>query len=293
MISVIIPAHNEGGNLADTVSAALENAGCDAVEVVVVDDGSTDGSPGLVADRFPGSHQVRILREEGLGVARARNRGAQAASGEILVFMDGHCYTPPGWLSGLAVPLAEPQVGLVGPAFASLLQGNGPRGFGAVWADASLEIQWLPQLAGQPYWVPLLPGGCHAIRREVFDRLGGYDEGMTRWGAEDHELCMRAWLLGYQVVFQPAVTIYHLFRTHHPYAVETAKIVHNRLRLALLHFRRERVLKVMAHYQNWSSFPEAVMALLESDVMVRREQLWQQRVRDDDWYFAQFGDTLG
>lgn len=293
MISVIIPAHNEGANLADTVSAALENAGCDAVEVVVVDDGSTDGSPGDVAGRFAGCPQVRIVHEAGLGVARARNRGAQAAGGETLVFMDGHCYTPPGWLAGLVAPLAAPQVGLVGPAFASLLHGDGPRGFGAVWVDASLEIRWLPQLADQPYWVPLLPGGCHAIRREVFDQLGGYDEGMTRWGAEDHEICLRAWLLGRQVVMQPAVTIYHLFRTHHPYAVETAKIIHNRLRLALLHFRRERTLKVMSYYQTWAGFPEAVLALVDSDVLARRAALQPRRVRDDDWYFSRFGENFG
>jgi GT2 family glycosyltransferase len=192
----------------------------------------------------------------------------------------------------LVAPLSEPQVGLAGPAFASLLHGGGPRGFGAIWADASLEFRWLPQLAEQPYWVPLLPGCCHANRRAVFDQLGGYDERMTRWGAEDHELCMRAWLLGYQVVVQPAVTVYHLFRSHHPYQVETAKVVHNRLRLALLHFRRERVAKVMAHYQSWPGFPDAVLSLLDSNVMARREWLWSQHTRDDDWYFARFGETL-
>ena len=115
------------------------------------------------------------------------------------------------------------------------------------------------------------------MSRDSFERLDGYDGGMTRWGSEDHEFCLRAWLMGYQVVAQPAAVVYHLFRKRHPYAVETAKIVHNRLRLALLHFRPERVQKVMAHYQGWPCFPETIVTLLQSDVMARRERLWSQR----------------
>ena len=74
-ISVIIPAHNEGENLVDTVGCVLENSGCADLEVVVVDDGSTDGSADRVAQRFSRDEGVVILRDAGLGVAVARNRG--------------------------------------------------------------------------------------------------------------------------------------------------------------------------------------------------------------------------
>ena len=210
----------------------------------------------------------------------------------MLVFLDGHCYTPPGWLSALCAPLADPQVGIVGPAFADLLQVNGPCGYGAIWRDAGLEMQWLPQRNEQPYSVPLLPGGCHAIRRDFFEESGGYDEGMTRWGSEDHEFCLRAWLMGYQVVIQPAAVVHHLFRKRHPYAVETAKVIHNRLRLALLHFRRERIVHVMAYYQGWAGFAESVTALLESPVMAQRQAFQARRCRDDDWFFTRFGSPF-
>jgi glycosyltransferase involved in cell wall biosynthesis len=65
---------------------------------------------------------VTVVPQPILGVAGARNRGAQIVTGEALAFLDGHCYTPPAWLSALIAPLADPQVTIVRPAFASLLQ---------------------------------------------------------------------------------------------------------------------------------------------------------------------------
>ena len=291
-ISIVIPAHNEGENLVDTVRCVLENSDHPDLEVIVVDDGSTDGSGERVTSNFGSKSRVSVVPANGLGVAGARNLGAQAAAGQVLVFLDGHCYTPPGWMASLIAPLADPEAGIVGPCFASLVRDEGARGFGIRWKDASLEFEWLPQRGDAPYPVPLLPGGCQAVRRDVFERLGRYDGEMTRWGAEDQELSLRAWLMGYRVVVQPQATIYHLFRDRHPYQVQTAKIIYNRLRMALMHFQRDRVARVMEHYRNMSCFSECTIWLLESDVMDRREKLRAVRSRDDDWFFAQFGCTV-
>lgn len=288
-VSVVIPSFNEGQYLVDTVHCILENTQYPDFEVVVVDDASTDRSGGRVARRFGKSGRVSVVRTTGLGVAGARNFGAESASGDVLIFLDAHSYTPSGWMTGLLEPLEDIEVGMVGPAFASLKHSEEIEGLGIIWQDATLEIGWLPRDSDSPFEVPLLGGGCQVIRTEMFERLGGYDRGMTRWGSEDQELCLRVWLMGYSAVVQPRVTVHHLFRDSHPYQVEPAKVVYNRLRMALLHFSMERVARVIDALSGMSGFSEAITMLLESDTLAQRKKFEQLRQRDDSWFLARFG----
>lgn len=291
-ISVVIPAHNEGENLADTVACVLDSAAGLEVELIVVDDASTDGSPDLVRRRFSRGGPVRVVVGAGLGVAGARNLGARHACGELLVFLDGHCYTPPGWLQSLTAPLEDPAVGIVGPTIASLVAPDNPAGCGARWVNAALEWQWLPGSAGDAQPVALLPGGCQAMRRADFERLGGFDGGMTRWGSEDYELTLRCWLMGFEAMGQGAAVVYHLFREQAAYPVAYDGVVYNRLRLALLHFSDERCARVIESHRECPGFAPAMLRLLQSDAPRRRERLRRQRRRGDDWFFERFGPAI-
>jgi glycosyltransferase involved in cell wall biosynthesis len=288
-VSVVIPAHNEGENLVDTVRCVLENTAYPDFEVLVVDDGSTDGSGDRLSNVFSNDRRVGMVRAEGAGVANARNLGAACASGRILIFLDAHCYTPPNWMDELVQPLADTHVGMVGPVFAIMRHGSDVRGWGMTWRNASLEVDWLAQRENAPYPVPLLGGACQAVRKADLERLGYYDSGMTRWGSEDQELCLRYWLMGYEVLVQPQTVIYHLFRESHPYEVQALKIIYNRLRLAMLHLSNERVDRVLNHHRNLLGFDEIMDWLQQSDVMTRRNQLQEQRCRDDDWFCTRFG----
>jgi glycosyltransferase involved in cell wall biosynthesis len=127
-VSIVIPAHNEGENLVDTVRCVLENTAYPDFEVVVVDDGSTDGSEDHLSEVFGNDRRVGMVRAEGVGVAHARNLGATCASGKILIFLDAHCYTPPHWMDGLIQPLAETRIGMVGPVFAMMRHGSDAQG---------------------------------------------------------------------------------------------------------------------------------------------------------------------
>jgi glycosyltransferase involved in cell wall biosynthesis len=288
-VSIVIPALNEGANLVDTVRCVLENTAYPDFEVVVVDDGSTDGSGDCLSHVFGKDSHVGVVRAEGVGIANARNLGAMCASGKILVFLDGHCYTPPNWMDGLIHPLAETRVGMVGPVFAIMRYGSDLRGLGMKWRDASLELEWLRQRKNTSYPVPFLCGACQAVRKADFEKVGYYDNGMTRWGSEDQELCLRYWLMGYEVLVQPQTVIYHLFRESHPYEIQVEKIIYNRLRLALLHLSNRRVNRVLNYYSNMPGFDEIMGWLQRSDVMSRRNHLRELRRKDDDWFCARFG----
>jgi len=288
-VSVVIPALNEGENLVDTVRCVLEDTAYPDPEVVVVDDGSTDGSGDRLSNIFRNDSRVGVVKAEGVGPASARNLGATRASGEILIFLDAHCYTPPNWMDGLIQPLTDARVGMVGPAIASMLYGSDARGLGLTWRDASLGPEWLDQRENTTYPVPLLGGACQAVRKTDLERLGYYDAGMTGWGSEDLELCLRYWLMGYEVLVQPQTMVYHLFRESHPYEIGAQKIMYNNLRLAMLHLSNERIDRVLNYHRSIPGFDEAMGRLQRSDVMSRRRQFQELRCRDDDWFCTRFG----
>jgi GT2 family glycosyltransferase len=283
LVSVVIPALNEGQNLVDTVACVIENSHWPALEVIVVDDGSTDGS----AEALSTNGSVRVVRGGGLGVAGARNRGAKEAQGEVLLFLDGHCYVPPGWLAPLVAALEPADAGLAGPAFTNIADPR-MRACGITWHDATLENVWMPcGAAVEP--VPFHIGACQAVRADIFHALGGYERGMTRWGSEDIELCLRMWLCGYQVYAQPASLVYHLFRTSRPYDVDMYNILYNRLRLALLHFEGDQLQRVLQPILGFTGIAQSLVQALTDDTMKRRHELFAARKHDTTWFCNRFG----
>jgi GT2 family glycosyltransferase len=284
-ISVVMVSHNEGENLRRTVKsflAALPAGG----ELIVVDDHSTDGSAAALAGT---GGPVRVVRPaERLGVARSRNFGASHAGGDVLVFSDAHVDVPDRWWEPFLEVLAWEEVGAVGPVVSSLEQRES-RGYGSRWRDASLNIEWLPSQGSDPYPVPLLVGCFTAARRDLFEAIGGFDAGMDLWGSEDGEMSLRLWSLGYECLLVPAVEVAHLFRSKHPYAVDWEPVLHNMLRMAFVHFNRERLRRIVEKFAANASFPAALARVATGDVWLRRAALEAERTRDDDWFFRRFG----
>jgi GT2 family glycosyltransferase len=220
-------------------------------------------------------------------VPGARNAGAAAAEGQVLIFLDGHCYVPAGWLQPLLEALyVEPSVAMVGPTFADI---NPPHvaACGNTFRDESLERAWLP-IREQATYVPFHGGGCHVVRSDAFHAAGGYDQGMTRWGSQDLELCLRLWLLGYSVVAQPASVIYHLFRKRHPYAVNGADVLYNKLRMAVVHFDAGRLQKVIRYLQQFQGADQILARVMTDATWSVRQQMLAARQRDVDWLFNRF-----
>ena len=285
--SVVIISLNEGESLRRTVDNMLATLP-PASEIIVVDDGSTDGS----ADFLGEGYAVTLLRSnERLGVAGARNFGAGYTSGNVLVFSDAHVIAPPGWFEALLELLARPETGAVAPAI-SMMQPGGSIGYGQKWRDSSLGVEWLGCRGSKPYPVPLLCGCFLAMRREVFSAIGGFDSGMVLWGAEDCELSIHLWSLGYECWVVPDVVVQHAFRPHFPYEVKWAPVLHNRLRLASVHFGPERLARVLQRLKQYNEFAEAAARLLGGDLGERCSRLRAMRRFDDDWFFGRFPGEL-
>ena len=128
----------------------------------------------------------------------------------------------------------------------------------------------------------------HGVRRETFCRTGGFDPGMRQLGGNDNEISCRFWLLGYELLVVPAVEVGHLFRMTTPYEARWTALVHNRLRMAFVHFGASRVERVLNALRVYNAFPAAMAMMLDTDVFARRALVAGDRRFDDAWYFQKF-----
>ena len=288
-ISVILPATNESVLLERTVEQFVATLPA-ASEVIVVDNGSTDGCAEFLAEGR--RENVRLIRSaEPLGVSTARNRGLAEARGEVVVFSDAHMDLPKRWWEPLVRTLNLPNVGVVAPGIGVMGRPDRHVACGQRIASTSLRLEWLPLKSAEPRPVPTLGGGFMAMRRETLKRAGAFDEGMPQWGSEDLELCVRYWLLGYEVWVVPEVTVLHYFRQARPYGIQWHLLTHNVLRVALLHFSGQRLARVTSALRNHVRFGAALALAVEGDVWQKRADFAARRVRDDDWLFEKFKDS--
>ena len=208
-MSVVVIARNERAYLRQTLENLRDTLPSNT-ELLVVDDGSTDGSTRFLNSRHA---PAKLLQSAGLGVAGARNFGAKNTKGKVLIFCDAHIWLYENWWQPLLKRIADPSVGGAAPAIIDV-EYRERRGFGLYLKDDDLNAAWVENTNGRPARVPILPGCCVAIRRDVFEKVGGFDDGMICSGGVDNEFCLRLWLLGYEQWIEPSVEVLHQFREH-------------------------------------------------------------------------------
>jgi len=195
-ISVVIPAFNEEAGIAATVRSMLRSQYPGPLEVIVVDDGSTDHTAAIVRDLdLPGVH---LIRQRNAGKPAALNRGIAAAMFDLLVLVDGDTILARDALSRLALRMRDPEVGAV--------SGNtkvaNRRGMLGRWQHLeyvmgyNLERRMFDVLGA----IPTVPGAIGAFRRVTLDDVGGLSSGTL---AEDTDLTMAICRSGWRVVYEP------------------------------------------------------------------------------------------
>lgn len=199
-VSVVVCAYNAASTLEDCLSS-LERLTYPDYEVILVDDGSTDGTPAIAA-RHP---LARVVRVPNGGLSAARNHGLAHATGDIVAYTDADVRVDPDWLTHLVQPmLGTDLVGCGGP--------------NVVPADDPDLAQCVARAPGGPTHVLLddriaehVPGCNMAFRREALQRIGGFNPIYLRAG-DDVDVCWRLQAQGGKIGFAPAALVWHHHR---------------------------------------------------------------------------------
>lgn len=198
-VSVIIPVYNMADTVAASVRSVLANTYPD-FEVVVVDDGSDDGTAEVVA-AIDGCRLLRLQTNR--GVSAARNHAVANSEGSLLLFTDGDCIVADDWIARWVAAhrqAAEANPRLIGGTGAMVVAGN-------YWQRADVFALFGYNVSGPPRPLEGLITANSALERSAFEDVGGFDETLRR--EEDRDLGLRLVRAGYELRYHPEVRVRH------------------------------------------------------------------------------------
>jgi GT2 family glycosyltransferase len=215
-ISVVIPTHNNAALLSECLQAVRRlDYPAAGLSVVVVDNGSTDRTREMLARRFASVQVVPL--EANMGFAAACNKGAQAASGEYIAFLNNDAIPDPQWLNALLAAMEAGPQGTVCSASRIMSRdgteveydGAGSNLFAAGRPHSTWGWPDMPEPPGPGTPVLFASGGAMLVRRSTFLEVGGFDSEYFAY-FEDVDLGWRLWLLGHAVVYAPDAVVRHI-----------------------------------------------------------------------------------
>jgi len=197
-VSIIIVGRNAEKTIRQCIESILTQ-GFDGMEVIFVDNNSSDDSKKIASE-----YQITVLSEVRRGSYIARNIGVKNASGEILVFTDSDCIAERDWISNLVTPIIE------GNEVASLgaIQSAEKSDWSAIEQKTYDELLRGIEKGG---YVSQAYTGNFAVKKNVFNELGGFDEDII-WNA-DTDFSLRILEKGYRIRYVPEAVVRHFHRT--------------------------------------------------------------------------------
>ena len=206
-ISVIVPAYQAADVLPQCLGALQRQTFDRAqVEIIVVDDGSTDGTLEVAERALRDFPAVHIIRAEHSGPANARNLGGRAAAGDLLLFTDADCEPLPDWIEQFARAFKDPSISGAKGAYAS--------------RQRSLIARFVQQEYEERYdhtrrqeTIDFIDTYSAAYRRSAFTDNGGFDVSFPTASVEDQEFSFRLAERGHRLIFVPEALVYHRHNT--------------------------------------------------------------------------------
>jgi glycosyltransferase involved in cell wall biosynthesis len=201
-VSVVIPARNAAHTLDDQLEALAGQEFDEPWELIVVDNGSTDATADIVRRRAEQLPALRVVNCDRRGINCARNAGVHAARGDRILLCDADDVVAAGWLRTLAGALGEWDV------------------VGGMTETGTLNDHSVQRSRGNPVsgtlptahrFMTYAIGANMGFRRDVFDRIGGFDEAFTK-GSDEIDFCWRAQYAGFRLGFAGEAIVHYRLR---------------------------------------------------------------------------------
>ncbi len=246
-VSVIIPAYNASLTIAKTLTALRRQDFRQDLEIIVVDDGSTDRTSSVV-DGFAG---VRYVRQDNAGPASARNHGARLSRGTVLCFTDSDCIPHADWISRLVGGFRHNDVGVVCGSYGiANPQSRLARGIhGEILFRHQVLMPDFPKVFGSYNF---------SIQKQVFDQVGGFSTTYRQASGEDNDLSYKVLKSGQRIFFERRALVDH----EHPQQVWQylkEQFRHGYWRVAM--YTRHPDMVTGDHYTFWKDMLEVPWAL--------------------------------
>lgn len=202
MVSVIVPAYNAQRTVGKCLEAlCAQDYPKDCYEIIVVDDGSADSTAEIIR-RYP----AKYMRQANSGPATARNAGAFASRGEVILFTDSDCVPDRNWISEMVCPFEDPAVAAVKGAYRTEQKS-------VVARFAQLEFEERFEMLKKAASIDMVDTYSAGFRSSLFREMGGFDTSFPEANNEDTELSYRFAKAGHRMVFNPRAIVCHL---NHP-----------------------------------------------------------------------------
>jgi glycosyltransferase involved in cell wall biosynthesis len=197
-VSIIIPTYNRSVLIRQCLDGVLAQRLDSDLEVIVVDDGSTDDTAQIVQE-YP---DVRLISQQNAGPAAARNHGVAEARGNLVVFIDDDCIPEPGWLPSLLAPFDNPEIAGAKGAYRTDQTERIAR-------FVQIEYEEKYQQLSRHRYIDFIDTYSAAFRKPVFISAGGYDTAFPTASVEDQEFSFRLANAGHKMVFVPGARVRH------------------------------------------------------------------------------------
>jgi len=201
-VSVVIPCHNVEKEIANCITALLEqDYPKDKFEIIVVDDGSTDDTLGIVS-----GYDIKVLRHERRkGRAVAMNTGIEVASGSIIAFTNADCVPEKSWLMKLIAGYTNDRVAGVGGLTTTPAEGD-------IYLEFMRRLSYMQYNGPENTYSPLSSSNI-SYRKSILQEVGGFDTDL-QFSGEDQDIWLKVKQLGYDVLYTQKAKVYHY---HHAF----------------------------------------------------------------------------
>ncbi|MBN1231895.1 MAG: glycosyltransferase family 2 protein [Candidatus Coatesbacteria bacterium] len=200
--SIIIPAFNEEKTISSTLEALLRQTIVDELELIIVDDGSNDNTCEIIK-KYP---QFRYFYQENAGPAKARNKGTEIASSDIILFTDADCIPKENWAEKMLETFNDPEVVACAGRYTCKQKEIIARYVQLEYEERYRRMISEMKNKGKIDFISTYSAG---FRRETFLLFEGFNTKYPNAAVEDHELSFRMYNKGLKMVFQPEASIEH------------------------------------------------------------------------------------